>query len=224
MYATWNEAQMAYWNAASLGYDPGPVLSGGDVAEGNEHNYYFTVFSCENGEPTITANFSGFENYSNYASTSQMYQSFEALSTRLTDIESYASDIVFGQTSVATAESATGATATYVDNPVWNAVSNTNNGVAFVVSSANQYVSNALSYSTRYYIEGFSKISPEVRFPTPVGNFYANFQAVQKVAAVTKYLGKFTGRVGLGMTIAECLSGNKNWFGEGLFNLFCYKC
>lgn len=109
----------------------------------------------------------------------------------------------------------------YVEGTAWNALSNTNNALAFVVSSANQYVSNALSYSTRYYIEGFSKIAPEIRFQTPVGNFYTTFQAVQKVAAVTKYLGKFTGRVGLGMTIAECLSGNKNWFGEGLFNLFC---
>ncbi|MCQ2208955.1 MAG: hypothetical protein MJZ34_01560 [Paludibacteraceae bacterium] len=102
-----------------------------------------------------------------------------------------------------------------MDNPVWNAVSNTNNGVAFVVSSANQYVSNALSYSTRYYIEGFSKISPEVRFPTPVGNFYTNFQAVQKVAAVTKYLGRFTGAVGLGMTYLEIRRGEKEWLGEG---------
>ena len=215
MYATWNEAQMAYWNAASLGYDPGPVLSGGDVAEGNEHNYYFTVFSCENGEPTITANFSGFENYSNYASTSQMYQSFEALSTRLTDIESYATDIVFSQPAVATTVSAPEVSTSYVGSTAWNALSNTNNGVAFVVSSANQYVSNALSYSTRYYIEGFSKISPEVRFPTPVGNFYTTFQAVKTVANVTNVLGKVTGGVGLYMTYREISEGQKEWMGEG---------
>ncbi|MCQ2208960.1 MAG: hypothetical protein MJZ34_01585 [Paludibacteraceae bacterium] len=137
----------------------------------------------------------------------------------MTDIESYASDIVFGQTSVATAESATGATATYVDNPVWNAVSNTNNGVAFVVSSANQYVSNALSYSTRYYIEGFSKISPEVRFPTPVGNFYTTFQAVKTVANVTRNLGTFTGLVGVGMTVRELINHEKDFLGEGGLDL-----
>ena len=126
---------------------------------------------------------------------------------------------MFGQTSVATAESATGATATYVDNPVWNAVSNTNNGVAFVVSSANQYVSNALSYSTRYYIEGFSKISPEVRFPTPVGNFYTTFQTVKTVGNVTRNLGYATGWLGIGMTLHEILEGKKEWLGEGGLDL-----
>ncbi|MCQ2208958.1 MAG: hypothetical protein MJZ34_01575 [Paludibacteraceae bacterium] len=107
----------------------------------------------------------------------------------------------------------------YVEGTAWNALSNTNNALAFVVSSANQYVSNALSYSTRYYIEGFSKIAPEIRFQTPVGNFYTTFQAVKTVGNVTRKLGRITGWVGIGMTGYELLTRQKELYGEGGLDL-----
>ena len=112
----------------------------------------------------------------------------------------------------------------------WNRFGNINNGVAFVSSSAFEYVSKSLNKSLEYFTEGVSTTKdihfkmPDIEikgWKCPHFNVYIhNVGFVSNVASAAKFLGKLTGWVGIGMTGYELYTGQKEWLGEGGLDVF----
>jgi hypothetical protein len=111
----------------------------------------------------------------------------------------------------------------------WNRFGNINNGVAFVSSSAFEYVSKSLNKSLEYFTEGVST-TKDIHFKIPdieikgwkfsLFDAYIHNVGAAKAAATTfKVIGGVTGVFGMGMTVSETLTGQKNWIGEGGLDL-----
>ena len=111
----------------------------------------------------------------------------------------------------------------------WNIFGNINNGMAFVASSAFEYVNKSMNKSLEYFVDGVST-TKDIHFKIPdveikgwkCPHFDVYTQKVGAVRAVSttfKIIGGSLGLVGMGMTLWECVSGNKNWFGEGGLDL-----
>ena len=112
----------------------------------------------------------------------------------------------------------------------WSTFGNINNGMAFVSSSAFEYVSKSLNKSLEYFTEGVSTTKdihfkmPDIEikgWKCPHFNVYIhNVGFVSNVASAAKFLGKLTGWVGIGMTGYELYTGQKEWLGEGGLDVF----
>ena len=111
----------------------------------------------------------------------------------------------------------------------WNTLGNINNGMAFVSSSAFEYVSKSLNKSLEYFTEGVST-TKDIHFKIPdieikgwkftLFDVYIHNVGAAKAAATTfKVIGGVTGVFGMGMTVSETLTGQKNWIGEGGLDL-----
>ena len=111
----------------------------------------------------------------------------------------------------------------------WNTLGNINNGMAFVSSSAFEYVSKSLNKSLEYFTEGVST-TKDIHFKIPdieiKGWKFTLFDVytqkvgfVSNVASAAKFLGKATGYAGLAMTGYEIFRGQKSWLGEGGLDL-----
>ena len=111
----------------------------------------------------------------------------------------------------------------------WNIFGNINNGMAFVASSAFEYVSKSKNKSLEYFTEGVST-TKDIHFKIPdveikgwkftLFDVYTQKVGAVKAAATTfKVIGGVTGVFGMGMTVSETLTGQKNWIGEGGLDL-----
>ena len=112
----------------------------------------------------------------------------------------------------------------------WNIFGNINNGMAFVASSAFEYVSKSKNKSLEYFTEGVST-TKDIHFKIPdveiKGWKFTLFDVyTQKVGAVRavstglKRAGWVTGGIGMYMTYKEIEAGQKNWMGEGGLDMF----
>jgi len=111
----------------------------------------------------------------------------------------------------------------------WNIFGNINNGMAFVASSAFEYVNKSMNKSLEYFVDGVST-TKDIHFKIPdveikgwkCPHFDVYTQKVGAVRAVSttfKVIGGVTGVFGMGMTVSETLTGQKNWIGEGGLDL-----
>jgi hypothetical protein len=111
----------------------------------------------------------------------------------------------------------------------WSTFGNINNGMAFVSSSAFEYVSKSLNKSLEYFTEGVLT-TKDIHFKIPdieiKGWKFSLFDVytqkigvVRAVSTTFKVIGGALGMVGMVMTYAEIQNGNKNWFGEGGLDL-----
>ncbi|MEE1084678.1 MAG: hypothetical protein UH850_13215, partial [Paludibacteraceae bacterium] len=111
----------------------------------------------------------------------------------------------------------------------WNTFGNINNGMAFVASSAFEYVNKSMNKSLEYFVDGVST-TKDIHFKIPdveikgwkCPHFDVYTQKVGAVRAVSttfKVIGGVTGVFGMGMTVSETLTGQKNWIGEGGLDL-----
>ena len=112
----------------------------------------------------------------------------------------------------------------------WNIFGNINNGMAFVASSAFEYVSKSKNKSLEYFTEGVST-TKDIHFKIPdveiKGWKFTLFDVyTQKVGAVKaasnilKGASWITGGIGMYMTYREIQAGQKNWIGEGGLDMF----
>ncbi|MCR5248474.1 MAG: RHS repeat-associated core domain-containing protein [Paludibacteraceae bacterium] len=111
----------------------------------------------------------------------------------------------------------------------WNTFGNINNGMAFVSSSAFEYVHQTLDRSTKYIVDGVST-TKDVHFKVPdvkikgwqmphINVYIHNVGAVRTASNILKGASWITGAAGMAMTGIEILNGQKNFFGEGGLDL-----
>ena len=112
----------------------------------------------------------------------------------------------------------------------WSTFGNINNGMAFVSSSAFEYVHQTLDRSTKYIVDGVST-TKDVHFKVPdvkikgwqmphVNVYIHNVGAVRTASNILKGASWITGGIGMYMTYREIQAGQKNWIGEGGLDMF----
>ena len=112
----------------------------------------------------------------------------------------------------------------------WSTFGNINNGMAFVSSSAFEYVHQTLDRSTKYIVDGVST-TKDVHFKVPdvkikgwqmphINVYIHNVGAVRTASNILKGASWITGGIGMYMTYREIQAGQKNWIGEGGLDMF----